>query len=150
MLVWVRFLHMTFFMAMDSYTNAQMGKRLKSPVTGLDRLMQWLFDHCTQIQTGYKCIIDYGKLTVSSEKTLNCFPSEFFSGDVKKSFQFCDPFLHFSVIILQFFKIYGFQRRILNPNNVNTGLHCTYKTHITLTNQIMPTKNKWTLYSQLK
>jgi len=49
---------MTFFKATESYTNAQMGKRLKTPVTGLDRLMQWLFGHCTQIQTGYNCIID--------------------------------------------------------------------------------------------
>jgi len=49
---------MTFFIATESYTNAQMGKRLKTPVTGLDRLMQWFFDHCTQIQTGYNWIID--------------------------------------------------------------------------------------------
>jgi hypothetical protein len=49
---------MTFFIATESYTNAQMGKRLKTPVIGLDRLMQWLLGHCTQIQTGYNCIID--------------------------------------------------------------------------------------------
>jgi len=45
---------MTFFTATESYTNAQMGIRLKTPVTGLDRLMQWPSGHCAQIQAGYK------------------------------------------------------------------------------------------------
>jgi len=45
---------MSFFIATESYTNAQIGIRLKTPVIGLDKSMQWLFGHCTQIQAGYK------------------------------------------------------------------------------------------------